>query len=74
MAEGSHHECIRVGNRIVGHIRVTNSGKILSVWFKEPYNQLFLPESDDCRVGEEEDTDYCTCRDGEIDIHCRECY
>ena len=53
MAEGSHHECIRVGDRIVGHIRVTNSGKILSVWFKEPYNQLFLPESPDHR-GEEE--------------------
>jgi len=44
MAEGSHHEYIRVGDRIVGHIRVTNSGKILSVWFKEPYNQLFIPE------------------------------
>ena len=23
---------------------------------------------------EEEDPDYCTCRDGEIDIYCRECY
>ena len=53
MSKGSHHECIRVGDRIVGHIRVTNSGKILSVWFKEPYNQLFLPESPDHR-GEEE--------------------
>ena len=74
MTEGSHHEAIRVGNRIVGHIRVTNSGKILSVWFAEPYNQLFLPESDDLRPEEEEDPDYCTCRDGEIDIYCRECY
>ncbi len=44
MTEGSHHEYIRVSGRIVGHIRITNSGKILSVWFKEPYNQLFLPE------------------------------
>ena len=51
--EGSHHEYIRVSGRIVGHIRVTNSGKILSVWFKAPYNQLFLPESPDHR-GEEE--------------------
>lgn len=47
MTEGSHHEYIRVGERIVGHIRVTNSGKILSVWFREPYNQLFLPEVKD---------------------------
>jgi len=44
MSEGSHHENIRVGGQIVGHIRITNSGKILSVWFKAPYNQLFLPE------------------------------
>jgi len=43
MSEGSHHENIRVGDRIVGHIRVTNSGKILSVWFNEPYAQLFKP-------------------------------
>jgi len=44
VTEGSHHEYIRVAGEIVGHIRITNSGKILSVWFKEPYNQLFLPE------------------------------
>ena len=44
MSEGSHHENIWVSGRIVGHIRITNSGKILSVWFKEPYNQLFIPE------------------------------
>ena len=45
MSEGSHHEAIRVAGRIVGHIRITNSGKILSVWFADPYNQLFLPEN-----------------------------
>ena len=44
MTEGSHHELIRVAGEVVGHIRITNSGKILSVWFLEPYNQLFLPE------------------------------
>lgn len=44
MAEGSHHEYFSMNGRIVGYIRITNSGKILSVYFKEPYNQLFLPE------------------------------
>jgi hypothetical protein len=44
MTEGSHHETIWVAGRAVGHIRITNSGKILSVYFRDPYNQLFLPE------------------------------
>jgi len=44
MSEGSHHEYIRVGPRIVGYMRVTNSGKIISIWINEPYNKLFLPE------------------------------
>ena len=44
MSEGSHHEYFYMNDRIVGHVRITNSGKILSVWFKEPYNQLFLPK------------------------------
>ena len=43
MAEGSHHEMIRVAGRIVGHMRVTNSGKILSIWINEPYAILFKP-------------------------------
>jgi len=44
MTEGSHHETIWVAGRAVGHIRITNSGKILSVYFRDPYNQLFLLE------------------------------
>jgi len=47
MSEGSHHEYIRIGLKIVGYIRIRNSGEILSVWFKEPYNQLFVPLIDD---------------------------
>tara|TARA_R110002096_G_scaffold133406_1_gene284245 strand:+ start:227 stop:490 length:264 start_codon:yes stop_codon:yes gene_type:complete len=87
MAEGSHHECIRVGNRIVGHIRITNSGKILSVWFKEPYNQLFLPENpckctpiemcDQCfdeLSHQDEDQDDCICKEDYNDPNCPECY
>jgi len=53
MAEGSHHESIRVGDRIIGYMRVTNSGKILSIWIYAPYNQMFLPVTADQR-GEEE--------------------
>ena len=45
MSEGSHHEYIRVGPRIIGYMRVTNSGKIISIWINDPYNQLFLPEN-----------------------------
>jgi len=44
VSEGSHHENIWVGGRIVGTMRVTNSGKIISIWMSEPYNQLFFPE------------------------------
>lgn len=44
MSEGSHHEFIRVGPRIVGYMRVTNSGDILSIWINDPYNKLFLLE------------------------------
>ena len=41
---GSHHEFIRVGGRIIGYMRVTNSGVIISIWINDPYNKLFLPE------------------------------
>ena len=43
MSEGSHHEMIRVAGNIVGHMRVTNSGKIISIWINEPYSILFKP-------------------------------
>jgi len=46
MSEGSHHETIWVAGQARGYMRVTNSGKILSIYIREPYNQLFLPESD----------------------------
>jgi len=42
MSEGSHHELIKVGGRYIGYMRVTNSGKILSIWIGNPYHQLFL--------------------------------
>jgi len=45
MSVGSHHENIWVGGRIVGTMRITNSGLIISIWMSEPYNQLFLPEA-----------------------------
>jgi len=41
---GSHHENIWIAGRIVGYVRIRNSGEILSVYFKSPYNKLFLPE------------------------------
>jgi hypothetical protein len=41
---GSHHEMIRVAGRIIGYMRVTNSGEIISIWINDPYNKLFLPE------------------------------
>jgi len=44
LSEGSHHENIWVAGNIIGHMRVTNSGKIISIWINEPYNKLFLPE------------------------------
>jgi len=44
MSEGSHHENIWVSGHIVGTMRVTNSGKIISIWMSEPYNQLFFPD------------------------------
>jgi len=53
MAEGSHHELLRANNRIIGYMRITNSGKILSIYIGEPYRQLFTPEFPDHR-GEEE--------------------
>ena len=47
MSEGSHHEYIRMAGNLVGHIRIRNNGEILAVWFKEPYNQLFVPFNED---------------------------
>jgi len=47
MSEGSHHENIWVAGRIVGTMRVTNSGKIISIWMSDPYNQLFFPDGQD---------------------------
>jgi len=51
MSEGSHHENIWVSGRIVGTMRVTNSGKIISIWMSEPYNQLFFPECESSSTG-----------------------
>jgi hypothetical protein len=44
MSEGSHHETIWIGGKPRGYIRVTNTGKIISIWMASPYDQLFLPE------------------------------
>jgi len=58
MAEGSHHEAIRVGNMIVGHARITNDGTILSIWINtDRQRMLFLPEHPELikdLIGEEE--------------------
>ena len=48
MSEGSHHERIYGvgGNMDIGYIRVTNDGKILSIWI-DHMKTLFVPESGD---------------------------
>jgi len=50
----SHHRPIMVDGVKVGHVRITNSGTILSVWIKTDTQQmLFLPEHP-ILLGEEE--------------------
>ena len=56
MAEGSHHEQIKIGNIYVGTARVTNSGRILSMWINTNMQKmLFLPEDSDGFEGDEEE-------------------
>ena len=50
----SHHRKLTIDGIDVGHVRITNSGTILSVWIKTDTQQmLFLPEYPDL-LGEEE--------------------
>ena len=58
MAEGSHHKFIYawiMGEQVrVGHLRITNTGTVLSVWIDNDVQQmLFLPEHP-VLIGEEE--------------------
>jgi hypothetical protein len=53
----SHHRSIMVDGVKVGHVRITNSGIILSIWIKTDNQQmLFIPEDGpiDRLIGEEE--------------------
>ena len=55
MAEGSHHENIKIGEKYVGRVRITNSGRILSIWINTDIQQmLFLPEDSDGFEGDED--------------------
>jgi len=50
----SHHRKLTIDGIDVGHVRITNTGTILSVWIKTDTQQmLFLPEHP-ILLGEEE--------------------
>ncbi len=53
----SHHRKLTIDGIDVGHVRITNSGTILSVWIKTDKQQmLFLPEHrEDMLLLEEEE-------------------
>jgi hypothetical protein len=42
----SHHENIKIGDKFVGHVRITNDGEILSIWISGQ-KMLFIPEEVD---------------------------
>lgn len=45
MAQGSHHEQIKIGGQYVGYARITNDGEILSIYIKtNEQRMLFLRE------------------------------
>ena len=55
MAEGSHHETIKIGENTVGFARITNSGRILSIYINtDVQRMLFLPEDSDGFDGDDD--------------------
>lgn len=44
----SHHKKIYIDAPIghIGHVRITNDGKILSIWIKDQ-KQLFVPDGEE---------------------------
>ena len=46
MGEGSHHKSVMIDGTIIGYVRITNSGKILS-FFHYDRLTLFLPEEEE---------------------------
>jgi hypothetical protein len=44
----SHHRCIEIDGIVVGHVRITNAGEVLSIWIStEVQQKLFLPEEEE---------------------------
>lgn len=50
----SHHKNVIVDGEVIGYVRITNDGKILSFWHYDRQT-LFLPEDSDGFDGDEEE-------------------
>jgi hypothetical protein len=50
----SHHKNVIVDDEVIGYVRITNDGKILSFWHHDRLT-LFLPEDSDGFDGDEEE-------------------
>ena len=54
----SHHRNISIGETVIGHVRITNDGTILSIWINtNRQRMLFHPEHPELiqdLIGEEE--------------------